>query len=76
MKTTSNWIAPLGAVTVLCVALFAPALLMSATAQPIQPGQRTTPDPRLRTVLFAADMVVDVPVRRGQITQKIGRAHV
>ena len=69
MKATSKWIAPLGAVAVLGAALFAPALLMSATAQPIQPGQRTTPDPRLRTVLFAADMVVDVPVRRGQITQ-------
>jgi len=69
MKATSKWIAPLGAVAVLGAALFAPALLMSATAQPLQPGQRTTPDPRLRTVLFAADMVVDVPVRRGQITQ-------
>ena len=69
MKATSKWIAPVGAVAVLGAALFAPALLMSATAQPIQPGQRTTPDPRLRTVLFAADMVVDVPVRRGQITQ-------
>ena len=69
MKATSKWIAPLGAVAVLGAALFAPALLMSATAQTFQPGQRTTPDPRLRTVLFAADMVVDVPVRRGQITQ-------
>ena len=65
MKATSKWIAPLGAVAVLGAALFAPALLMPASAQPIQPGQRTTPDPRLRTVLFAADMVVDVPVRRG-----------
>ena len=69
MKGTSKWIAPLGLLVELGFALFAPALLMSATAQPIQPGQRTAPDPRLRTVLFAADMVVDVPVRRGQITQ-------
>ena len=69
MNAGSKWIAPFGAVAVLGAALFAPALLMSATAQPIQSGQRTTPDPRLRTVLFAADVVVDVPVRRGQITQ-------
>ena len=62
MKAASKWIAPLGAVAVLGAVLFAPALLMPASAQPIQPGQRTTPDPRLRTVLFAAD--------------KIGRAHV
>ena len=66
MMHTSKWIAKLG---VLGAALFAPALLMSANAQLIAPGQRTTADPRLRTVLFAADMVVDVPVRRGQITQ-------
>ena len=69
MNAGSKWIAPFGAVAVLGGALFAPALLMPATAQPIQPGQRTTPDPRLRTVLFTADLVVDVPVRRGQITQ-------
>jgi type IV secretion system protein VirB9 len=69
MTPTSKWIAPLVAVAVLGAALFAPALLMPVSAQPIQPGQRTTPDPRLRTVLFSADMVVDVPVRRGQITQ-------
>jgi type IV secretion system protein VirB9 len=69
MKATSTWIAPLGVVAVLGAALFAPALLSPVSAQPISPGQRTTPDLRLRTVLFAADMVVDVPVRRGQITQ-------
>ena len=68
MKATSTWIAPFG-VAVLGAALFAPALLRPVSAQPIPPGQRTAPDPRLRTVLFAADMVVDVPVRRGQITQ-------
>jgi len=66
MMLTSKWIAPL---SVMGAALFAPAILLQAGAQQIQPGQRTTPDPRLRTVLFAADMVVDVPVRRGQITQ-------
>jgi type IV secretion system protein VirB9 len=32
-------------------------------------AQSTSPDPRLRTVVFAADRVVDVPVRHGQITQ-------
>jgi len=66
MMLTSKWIVPLG---VLSAAWLAPALLPSAQAQPFQPGQRTTPDPRLRTVPFANDQVVDVPVRRGQITQ-------
>ena len=66
MIRTSKWIMPL---SVLSAALIAPALLPSAQAQPFQPGQRTTPDPRLRTVPFANDQVVDVPVRRGQITQ-------
>ena len=66
MKHRSKWIAPLGVVG---AALLAPAMLMSVTAQSFPPGQRATPDPRLRTVPFAADMVVDVPVRRGQITQ-------
>ena len=41
----------------------------SANAQPVQAAQRAAADPRLRTVVFAADSVVDVPVRRGQITQ-------
>ena len=66
MRLSSKWIAPLG---VLSAALFLPALQLSAHAQSVQAGQRTTPDPRLRTVLFAADLVVEVPVRRGQITQ-------
>ena len=66
MRLASKWIVPLG---VLSAAWLAPALLPSAQAQPFQPGQRTTPDPRLRTVPFANDQVVDVPVRRGQITQ-------
>ena len=41
----------------------------SANAQPVAAAQRAAADPRLRTVVFAADSVVDVPVRRGQITQ-------
>ena len=44
----------------------------SVNAQPVapsQPTQRAAADPRLRTVVFAPDIVVDVPVRRGQITQ-------
>ena len=41
----------------------------NANAQPVAAAQRATADPRLRTVVFAADSVVDVPVRRGQITQ-------
>jgi type IV secretion system protein VirB9 len=69
MRLASKWIAPLGVLVVLGAALFTPALLMPANAQSVAPAQRTTPDPRLRTVAFAADLVVDVPVRRGQITQ-------
>ena len=41
----------------------------SVNAQPVAAAQRAAADPRLRTVVFAADSVVDVPVRRGQITQ-------
>jgi type IV secretion system protein VirB9 len=41
----------------------------AAHAQPAAVSQQSAPDPRLRTVVFAADMVLDVPVRRGQITQ-------
>jgi type IV secretion system protein VirB9 len=41
----------------------------AAHAQPAVGTQQSVPDPRLRTVVFAADMVLDVPVRRGQITQ-------
>ena len=47
----------------------APALLATSGAQSLTPLQAATPDPRLRTVPFASDVVVDVPVRRGQITQ-------
>lgn len=43
-----------------CAALW-PALSWAA--------KQTTPDPRLRTVLFVQDSVVQVPVQRGQITQ-------
>jgi type IV secretion system protein VirB9 len=32
-------------------------------------AQRAEPDPRLRTVAFASDVVIEVAVRRGQITQ-------
>ena len=70
---TSKWLASLGAIGTLGVALFLPAPWLSfiseAQAQSAPNGPRSAPDPRLRTVLFAADMVVDVPVRRGQITQ-------
>ena len=41
----------------------------SVNAQPVAATLRAAADPRLRTVVFAADSVVDVPVRRGQITQ-------
>ena len=44
-------------------------LAASVNAQPVAAAQRAAADPRLRTVVFAADSVVDVPVRRGQITQ-------
>ena len=66
MNHTSKWLAPLG---VLSVSLFFPALLLNAHAQSAPNGPRTAPDPRLRAVVFAVDMVVHVPVRRGQITQ-------
>ena len=69
MILASKWVARLSVLSVLGAATFAPVLVATAGAQSIQPGQRTSSDPRLRTVLFAADMVVDVPVRRGQITQ-------
>ena len=45
------------------------ASLISATAQAQPIAEHPAPDPRLRTVVFAADRVVDMPVRRGQITQ-------
>jgi len=40
----------------------------SACAQALTSASRL-PDPRIQTVVFAADRVLDVPVRRGQITQ-------
>ena len=73
---TSKRLVLLGA---LGVALFLPApwspLISAARAQslPTVPtlstSLRSAPDPRLRTVQFDAGTVVDVPVRRGQITQ-------
>jgi type IV secretion system protein VirB9 len=73
---TSKRLVLLGA---LGVALFLPApwspFISAAQAQslPTVPtlstGLRSAPDPRLRTVQFDAGTVVDVPVRRGQITQ-------
>jgi type IV secretion system protein VirB9 len=44
-------------------------LVAGAHAQALPGDQRVGPDARLRTVSYAADRVVDVPVRRGQITQ-------
>ena len=52
MMLPSKWITPLA---VLGAALFGPALLQTADAQSVMPGQRTIPDPRLRTVLFAPE---------------------
>lgn len=66
MRIAAKWIAPLGVVG---AALLAPALQPTVQAQPYRFSPSTTPDPRLRTVAFAADLVVEVPVRRGQITQ-------
>ena len=73
---TSKRLVLLGA---LGMALFLPApwspFISAAQAQslPTVPtlstGLRSAPDPRLRTVQFDAGTVVDVPVRRGQITQ-------
>ena len=49
------------------------AVLASAHAKAATPANPVSPvqgaDPRLRTVAFSPDAVVDVPVRRGQITQ-------
>ena len=49
------------------------AVLASAHAKPPTPANPADSvkgaDPRLRTVAFSPDAVVDVPVRRGQITQ-------
>ncbi len=51
------------------LALLSVMFAASVHAQPVAAAQRAMADPRLRTVVFAADSVVDVPVRRGQITQ-------
>ena len=76
MTHTSKRLVLLGA---LGVALFLPApwspFISAAQAQSLptlstlSTGLRSAPDPRLRTVQFDAGTVVDVPVRRGQITQ-------
>lgn len=50
------------------------ACVGSVEASPMQPAelrQQMAPDPRLRTVVFSADTVLEVPVRRGQITQLV-----
>ncbi len=44
-------------------------LVAGAHAQALPGAAHGGPDARLRTVGYAADRVVDVPVRRGQITQ-------
>ncbi len=54
MSARQRWATLLGITIVACAQSFAAA---------------PAADPRLRTVVFAADIVVDVPVRRGQITQ-------
>ena len=66
MSPCSKWLVPLG---VLGVGFLGLPFGEAAHAQPAAVSQQSAPDPRLRTVVFAADMVVDVPVRRGQITQ-------
>jgi len=72
-------LAPLGVLgAVLCLAAPWSPVISAAQAQPllqvprvstVPTGLRSAPDPRLRTVQFDAGTVVDVPVRRGQITQ-------
>jgi type IV secretion system protein VirB9 len=62
----SKWLVPLA---VLGIGFLGVPFGETAHAQPAAVSQQPAPDPRLRTVVFAADMVVDVPVRRGQITQ-------
>ena len=46
-----------------------PTIPTLPTLSTLSTGLRSAPDPRLRTVQFDAGTVVDVPVRRGQITQ-------
>ena len=66
MSPCSKWLVPLG---MLSVGFLGLPFGEAAHAQPAPVSQQSAPDPRLRTVVFAADMVLDVPVRRGQITQ-------
>ena len=66
MSPCSKWLVPLG---VLGAGFLGLPFGGAAHAQPAAVSQQSAPDPRLRTVVFAADMVLDVPVRRGQITQ-------
>ena len=48
------------------------AVLASVQAKAATPANlANSVDPRLRTVAFSPDAVVDVPVRRGQITQVV-----
>ena len=72
MRHTSKWLTSLGALgATLLLPLVCPSLMGEAMAQSLPNETRSTPDPRLRTVRFAADTVIDVPVRRGQITQLV-----
>lgn len=66
MRRTSAWT---GRLAVLVAPLLLSAPWLAAQAGSALDGTAATGDPRLRTVPFAADTVVDVPVRRGQITQ-------
>ena len=79
MRHSWRRLAPLGVLgAVLCLAAPWSPFISAAQAQPllqiprvstVPTGPRSAPDPRLRTVQFDAGTVVDVPVRRGQITQ-------
>lgn len=79
MRHSWRPLAPLGVLgAVLCLAAPWSPFISAAQAQPLLQvprvstvpiGPRSAPDPRLRTVQFDAGTVVDVPVRRGQITQ-------
>ena len=72
MMPTTNWLTSLGALGVaLLLPLVCPSLMGEAKAQSLLNEPRAAADPRLRTVRFAAETVIDVPVRRGQITQLV-----
>jgi len=74
-----RWLTPLGVLgAALCLSAPCSPFISAAQAQPllqvprvstVPTSLRSAPDPRLRTVQFDAGTVVDVPVRRGQITQ-------